>query len=120
LVDENLLPKRGNNDEIIIRPGDKFLFTDSDERTRRILAVALFQKAAEQDYELDICRHRVRQFQVGMNDILFNKQCLSTFFSVNPNPGNFAAGSYFSSESFEYGNDTFERGAVCWCNTEKE
>ena len=126
LVDENLLPKRGNNDEIIIRPGDKFLFTDTDERTRRILAVALFQKAAEQDYELekekelDIRRHRVRQFQVGMNDILFNKQCLSTFFSVNPNPGNFAAGSYLSSESFEYGNDTFERGAVCWCNTEKE
>ena len=80
MVDENLLPKRGNNDEIIIRPGDKFLFTDTDERTRRILAVALFQKAAEQDYELekekelDIRRHRVRQFQVGMNDILFNKQ----------------------------------------------
>ena len=56
-----------------------------------------FKKAAEQDYELekekelDIRCHRVRQFQVGMNDILFNKQCLSTFFSVNPNPGNFAA-----------------------------
>jgi hypothetical protein len=54
LIRKNLLPKKiSNEDEIIMKLGDKFLCSDSDEKSRKAFAIALFQKAAEQDFDLD-------------------------------------------------------------------
>ena len=55
LIRKNLLHKKisNNEDEIIMKLGDKFLCSDSDEKSRKAFAIALFQKAAEQDFDLE-------------------------------------------------------------------
>jgi hypothetical protein len=54
LISEDRLPTFESENEIVMELGDKVLYGGADEASRKIFAIALFQKAVEQQFDHEV------------------------------------------------------------------
>jgi hypothetical protein len=65
LISENRLPKFESETEVVMQLGYKFLYSGSDAAARKAFAIALFQKAVEQQFDREVkITSYLRQVQV--------------------------------------------------------